>query len=434
LQYCGFAFTVIARSIRDEAIQIRADWIASLTLAMTMPSGRPPLPRNVWILGFVSLLMDLSSEIYHALLPAFITLVLGLPATALGAIDGVAEATANFAKLVSGRLSDRSLRRKPWVVAGYGLGALSKPLFPLATGVATVMGARFADRIGKGIRGSPRDAMVADETPPEIRGRAFGLRQSLDTVGALLAPLAAIGLMAWFASDIRMVFWIAVIPAACSFLLAWTALREPEQHLAPFKRSPLFAGFKQLDKETKRLLQVGFLFGLARFSEAFLILKGIEIGLSEALSPVTLALFNLAYVVLAYPAGALSDRMSPRSILMAGIAVLVAGDLVLAKTSGMAGLIIGVTLWGAHMALTQGIFSRMIADSAPEELRATSFGAFWFVSGIAGLLASLGAGLLWDREGSAATFATSAGIAAMALAMLSLLPEERRSPPFQGTG
>src|SRR5690348_734612 len=236
------------------------------TLAMTMRE-RPPLPRNVWVLGFVSLFMDLSSEIYHALLPAFITLVLGLPATALGAIDGIAEATANFAKLLSGRLSDRSLRRKPWVMAGYGLAALSKPLFPLATSAPAVMVARFADRIGKGIRGSPRDAMVADETPPEIRGRAFGLRQALDTVGALLAPIAAIGLMVLLANNIRMVFWIAVVPAVGAFLLAWLALREPEQHLAPLKRSPFFAGFRMLEKDTKRLLAVGFLFGLARFSE-----------------------------------------------------------------------------------------------------------------------------------------------------------------------
>ena len=390
-------------------------------------SSRPPLPRNVWILGFVSMLMDLSSEIYHALLPAFVTIVLGLPATALGAIDGVAEATANLGKLVSGRLSDRSLKRKPWVVAGYGLAALSKPLFPLASSAATVMGARFADRIGKGIRGAPRDAMVADEAAPEIRGRAFGLRQSLDTVGALLAPVVAIGLMWWFASDIRAVFWIAIIPAFCSFFLAWLALHEPKQHLAPIKRSPVFAGFRQLDKATKRLLAVGFLFGLARFSEAFLILKGIEIGLTESMSPLTLALFNLAYVALAYPAGALSDRMSPRSILMAGIAVLVAGDLVLAKTENFAGLVLGVGLWGAHMALTQGIFSRMIADSAPEQLRATSFGAFWFVSGIAALLASLGAGLMWDRDGSSATFFTSAAVAAAALAMLSLLGDDRRA-------
>ena len=392
-------------------------------------STRPRLPRNVWILGFVSMLMDLSSEIYHALLPAFITVVLGLPATALGAIDGVAEATASLAKLFSGRLSDRSLRRKPWVIAGYGLAALSKPLFALATSGAAVMVARFSDRIGKGIRGSPRDAMVADETPPEIRGRAFGLRQALDTIGALLAPVAAIGLMAWFASDIRAVFWVAVIPAACSFLLAWLALREPEQHLAPLKRSPFFAGFRELDKATKRLLSVGFLFMLARFSEAFLILKGIEIGLSEAMSPLTLALFNLAYVALAYPAGALSDRMSPRTILIAGMGLLIAGNLVLAKTDHFAGLVLGVTLWGAHMALTQGIFSRMIADSAPENLRATSFGAFWFVTGIASLLASLGAGLLWDREGSSATFITSAAVAAVAVAMLSLLEDPARSPP-----
>ena len=392
--------------------------------------SRPPLPRNVWTLGFVSLFMDLSSEIYHSLLPAFITIVLGLPATALGAIDGVAEATANFAKLFSGRLSDRSLRRKPWIMAGYGLAALSKPLFPLAANAALVLLARFADRIGKGIRGSPRDAMIADETPPEIRGRAFGLRQALDTAGALLAPLVAIALMALLASNIRAVFWIAAIPAAISFLLAWLVLREPQQHLAPIKRSPLFGGFRQLDKETRRLLQVGFLFTLARFSEAFLILKGIDVGLDEAMSPLTLAIFNLAYVALAYPAGSLSDRMSPRSILIAGMGALILGNVVLAETGSFAGLVIGTALWGAHMALTQGIFSRMIADSAPEELRATSFGAFYFVTGIAGLLASLGAGWLWDRQGASATFLTSAGIAAVALAMLSLL--EQSSPPFKG--
>lgn len=388
---------------------------------------RPPLPRNVWILGFVSLLMDLSSEIYHALLPAFVTIVLGLPATALGAIDGIAEATANFAKLASGRLSDRNQRRKPWIVAGYGLAALSKPLFPLAGSAAALMAARFADRIGKGVRGAPRDAMVADETAPQDRGRAFGLRQSLDTVGALLAPIVAIGLMVWFAGNIRLVYWIAVVPALGAFLLCLLALREPRQHLASAKPQPLFAGFRGLTPETKRLLAVGFLFSLARFSEAFLILKGIELGLSETLSPLTLVLFNLIYVALAYPAGTLSDRMPPRTLLMIGIALLIAGDLLIAAAANYAGLALGVALWGAHMALTQGIFSRMIADSAPEHLRATSFGAFWFVSGIGLLLASLGAGYLWDHEGSAATFATGAGLAALALAMLALLPDERSS-------
>src|SRR6476620_5376550 len=213
---------------------------------MSSPT-RPKIPRTVWILGFVSLLMDLSSEIYHALLPVFVTVTLGLPATALGAIDGLAEATANFGKLVSGRLSDRGQRRKPWIMAGYGLAALSKPLFPLATSGPLVMAARFTDRIAKGIRGSPRDAMVADETPPEVRGRAFGLRQSLDTVGALLAPVVAIALMWLFANNIRSVFWIAVIPAGLSFLTAWLFLREPDQLHAPLKKSPFFAGFRHLD-------------------------------------------------------------------------------------------------------------------------------------------------------------------------------------------
>jgi len=391
-------------------------------------ASRPRLPRTVWVLGFVSLLMDLSSEIYHALLPAFVTVVLGLPVAALGAIDGVAEATASIGKLFSGRISDRSRKRKPWIVAGYGLAALSKPLFPLASSGAAVLVARFTDRVGKGIRGAPRDAMIADDTPPAVRGRAFGLRQALDTAGALLAPVVAIALMMLLAGRIRLIFWIAVLPAACSVLLAWFALREPEQRSVPSRPSPFFRGFRNLDKGTKRLLAVGFLFTLARFSESFLILKGMESGLSESWSPITLALFNLAYVALAYPAGALSDRMSSRSILMAGILVLIVGNLVLARSGTPFGLFIGVVLWGAHMALTQGIFARMIADSAPDDLRATSFGAFWFVTGIGTLLASLGAGWLWDSDGSSAAFLASAGIATVALAMLSLLDSESLSP------
>jgi MFS family permease len=386
------------------------------------------LPRNVWILGFVSLLMDLSSEIYHALLPAFITVTLGLPALALGAIDGIAEATASFAKLASGRLSDRSRRRKPWVLLGYGLAALSKPLFPIAQGAAELMGARFADRVGKGIRGSPRDAIIADETPPDIRGRAFGLRQALDTVGALIAPLAAVGLMFVFMEDIRVVFWIAVIPAALSFLLALFAVREPVTHVASAAIQPFFRGFRDLDKPTRRLLAVAFLFALARFSEGFLILRALDIGVSAALSPLALVVFDIGFVALAFPAGALSDRMRPRSILIAGMGALVAANIILAQDIGIAGLIFGILLWGAHMALTQGIFARMIADVAPDHLRATSFGAFHFVSGIGTLLASLAAGLLWDRDGAATTFLAGAGAAAVAMAMLSLLAETRSAP------
>ena len=390
-----------------------------------MQSGSK-LPRNVWILGFVSLLMDLSSEIYHALLPAFITVTLGLPVLALGAIDGIAEATASFAKLASGRLSDRSRKRKPWVLLGYGLAALSKPLFPVAQGAVELMGARFADRVGKGIRGAPRDAIIADETPPEIRGRAFGLRQALDTVGALTAPLAAVGLMILFVEDIRAVFWIAMIPAALSFLLALIAVKEPATNLAITTFQPLFRGFRELDRPVRRLLAVVFLFSLARFSEGFLILRALDVGLSPVLSPLALVAFNVGFLALAYPAGALSDQMSPRSILMAGMGVLAAANLLLAQDIGLAGLILGILLWGAHMALTQGIFARLIADVAPDHLRATSFGAFYFVSGIGTLLASLAAGYIWDRDGAATTFIAGAGAATVALAMLSLLPIDRR--------
>ena len=389
----------------------------------TTAATRPALPRTVWILGIVSLLMDLSSEIYHALLPAFLTVTLGLPVVAMGALDGFAEATSNIAKLASGAVSDRQRRRKPWILLGYGLAALSKPLFPLATSALPVLGARFIDRIGKGIRGAPRDAMIADETPPALLGRAFGLRQSLDTVGGFLAPIAAVALMWVYANDIRKVFWIAIIPAFLSFGFAVLMLRETRDK-PPLSVKMKWGGMRNLDPAVKRLIGVGFLFGLARFSESFLILKAMDAGLSTTLSPLVLALFSLAYLLLAYPAGILSDRMSSKTLLLAGIATLVVADLWLAQSATVWMVGIGVVLWGAHMALTQGIFSRMIADAAPEHQRATSFGAFFFVSGIAALLASLGAGLLWDRSGPAATFEAAAVVAAIAAAMLVLLPRE----------
>ena len=381
----------------------------------------PRLPRTVWVLGIVSLLMDLSSEIYHALLPAFLTVTLGLPVAAMGAIDGVAEATANMVKLISGRLSDRQRRRKPWIMLGYGLSALSKPLFPVAGGALPVLGARFADRIGKGIRGAPRDAMIADETPPELRGRAYGLRQSLDTVGAFLAPLAAIALMAWLAGDIRTVFWIAAIPAFASFLVAWLVLRESEHHVASDGKATL-AGFRDITPETHRIILVGFVFTLARFSEGFLILRALDIGVTATLSPLVLVLFNLAFGLLAYPAGILADRVGARGLLLGGIVLLVVADVVLALPFGLAGLIAGTLLWGGHMAMTQGLFAKLVADSSPAPLRATSFGAFFFSSGIATLLASIGAGVIWDSSGAPATFIAGAALAALAALMLILLP------------
>ena len=386
-----------------------------------MPS-RPRLPRTVWILGIVSLLMDLSSEIYHALLPAFLTITLGLPVAAMGALDGIAEATASMAKLVSGRLSDRQQRRKPWILLGYGMAALSKPLFPLAQGALPVLGARFIYRVGKGIRGAPRDAMIADETPHELRGAAYGLRQALDTVGGTIAPLAAVGLMILFASDIRAVFWVAIIPAFLSFFFAWAMLRETREPM-PTTAAAKWGGWRHLDLQVKRLLAVGFLFALARFSESFLILKAMDVGIGAQWSPLALALFSLSYMLLAYPAGALSDRTDPRSVLLGGIALLVAADLWLANADDLWSVAFGIVLWGAHMALTQGIFARMIADAAPDHERATSFGAYFFVSGVATLLASLGAGLIWDRDGAAMTFTIAAGVAALAGTMLWLMPK-----------
>jgi len=384
-------------------------------------SDKARLPRTVWILGVISLLMDLSSEIYHALLPAFLTITLGLPVAAMGAIDGIADATTNIAKLVSGRLSDRQQRRKRWIVLGYGMAALSKPLFPLAQGAMPVLGARFLDRIGKGIRGAPRDAMIADETSSDLRGAAYGLRQALDNVGGFLAPLAAIGLMLLFADDIRAVFWIATIPAFLSFLFAWTMLKETDRPIAAMDQVR-WGGWRSLDVRVRRLIGIGFLFGLARFSESFLILKAMDVGLAAAWSPLVLALYALTYMLLAYPAGSLSDRMNPNTLLLAGIALLVAADLWLAVATSLWGVFAAVALWGAHMALTQGIFARMIADAAPESERATSFGAFFFASGVATLLASLGAGLLWDRGGPADTFTAAAGVAVLAGAMLWLTP------------
>lgn len=386
---------------------------------------RLKLPRTVWILGVVSLLMDLSSEIYHALLPAFLTVTLGLPVVAMGAIDGIAEGTANIAKLVSGRISDKQRRRKPWILLGYGMAALSKPLFPLAQGALPVLGARFIDRIGKGIRGAPRDAMIADETPPDLRGAAYGLRHALDAVGGTLAPLLAIGLMLLLAEDIRLVFWIAAIPAFLSFLFAWAMLKEPETVGGGPDAQIAWGGWRSLDIGVRRLIGVGFLFGLARFSEGFLILKALDVGLAPAWSPLALAMFSLAFLVLAYPAGALSDRMEPRSVLLGGIAVLIVANLWLGQATTLWAVFAGIALWGAHMALTQGIFARIIADAAPDHQRATSFGAFFFSSGVAAVLASLGAGWLWDRGGPAETFTVAAGVAALAGAMLWLLPARR---------
>jgi MFS family permease len=384
--------------------------------AITPP--RPAIPRTVWALGFVSLFMDISSEIIHALLPLFMTTTLGLSVAFVGLIDGIAESTASTTKVFSGYVSDRLGKRKPLILLGYGLGAVSKPFFPLAAGALPVLFARFADRIGKGIRGAPRDALVADVTPPEIRGRAFGLRQSMDTVGAVLGPLLAIGLMILFSNDMRAVFWVAVIPAFLAVLCVvfWVkdnAIADGPAHV-PIKLAEL----KQLGRGYWMVVAIGVVFTLARFSEAFLILKATAEGLPLWLAPLVLVVMNLVYAAGAYPAGILSDRSGTRVLLLSGLACLVLADIILATSVGLAGAFAGICLWGLHMALTQGVLARLVADTTSARLRGSAFGLFNLAAGVALFVASAAAGLIWSAFGPAMTFSAGALAAAVAAAVV----------------
>ncbi len=383
----------------------------------------PRIPGGVWVLGGVSLLMDVSSEMIHALLPLFLVTTLGAGALAVGLIEGLAESTALVVKIFSGVLSDRLGRRKGLAVAGYALGALTKPLFAVAPHTAVVLGARLLDRVGKGVRGAPRDALVADITPPEVRGAAFGLRQSLDTVGAFLGPLLATGLMLLWADDFRRVFWVAVIPGALSVALLQLGLREPPHRADGRRPNPLRGeSLRRLTGPYWWVVGVGAIFTLARFSEAFLVLRARQGGVPLALVPLVMVAMNVVYALSAYPFGKLSDRVDHRRLLALGLLVLVAADLVLARSGGLGVVLAGVALWGVHMGITQGLLATMVAAVAPADLRGTAFGLFNLVSGLAMLLASALAGLLWDRAGAAWTFHAGALFCALALAVLAARP------------
>jgi MFS family permease len=382
------------------------------------------IPRTVWALGAVSLLMDLSSELVHSLLPVLMVTVLGASMLAVGLVEGIAEATASIVKLFSGAISDRLGRRKPIVVLGYGLAALSKPLFPLASSVPLVLGARFMDRIGKGIRGAPRDALIADVTPEGARGAAYGLRQALDTVGAMLGPLAAIGLMLALTNDVRSVLWWAVVPAALAVVVLVLFVKEPPGAVAPLER-PVFKSFYRIGTRTWLVVAIGAVLTLARFSEAFLVLRAQSLGVALAMVPIVLVVMNVAYTATAYPAGVAADRGHRKGLLVWGLVALIASDLVIASTTSWALFFTGIALWGLHMGLTQGLLSTLVADAAPPDLRGTAFGVFHLVSGVAMLLASVIAGVLWDVYGAAWTF--YAGAAFTALALLGLLAVRRSS-------
>lgn len=380
------------------------------------------VPRSVVALGFVSLLMDTSSELIHALLPVFMVSALGISVVAVGIIEGIGEATAAMVKVFSGTLSDRIGKRKLLAIVGYGLAAVTKPVFPLANTALEVLAARTLDRIGKGIRGAPRDALIADVTPPEIRGAAYGMRQALDSIGAFAGPLLAMLLMAIYADNFRAVFWWAVLPAAAAVLVLIFGVQEPDGLRRPdARRWPISrVELARLPRAYWTVVVIGVVFTLARFSEAFLVLKAQDSGLTLALIPLVLIWMNAVYAVVAGPAGALSDRVGRERVLLAGLAALVCADLALALVPALPGVFLGVGLWGLHLGLTQGLLSALVADTAPPDLRGTAFGLFNLVTGAALLIASALAGWLWSTLGSTATFAAGAvfsAVAALALAM-----------------
>ena len=392
----------------------------------TRPATLQGIPGGVWALGFVSMLMDISSEMIHALLPVYMVTVLETSALTVGIIEGVAEATASITKVFSGALSDWLGKRKLLAAIGYGLAAFTKPIFPLAPTVEWLVAARFVDRIGKGIRGAPRDALVADISPAHLRGASFGLRQSLDTIGAFLGPLLAVGLMWLMADHFSAVFWIAVIPAFLSLGLILVAVREPERKEGlrrvrmPLSRSEL----GRLGATYWWVVAVAAVFTLARFSEAFLVLRAQSIGLPLMLVPIVLVIMNIAYAMSAYPLGALSDRIDRVTILILGLLLLLMADLFLAFVPGLIGLAVGVILWGLHMGFTQGLLATLVADAAPEELRGTAFGMFNLITGLALLVASVIAGALWDVPGPQGTFLGGAAFTVLTLA--GLLPVRGR--------
>ncbi len=365
------------------------------------------------------MLMDISSELIHSLLPLFLVGALGASALTVGLIEGLAESTTLIVKVFSGVLSDYLGRRKGLAVVGYALGALTKPLFAMASTIGIVVAARLLDRIGKGIRGAPRDALVADMAPAQLRGAAFGLRQALDTVGAFVGPLLAVGLMLLWADDFRAVFWVAVIPAVLSVVLLIVGIREPKRPSTERRTNPIRKdNLSRLSRRYWWVVCIGAAFTLARFSEAFLVLRAQGAGIPVALVPLVMVAMNVVYAASAYPFGQLSDRMSHRSLLALGLLVLVAADLVLATGGGWVTVLVGVALWGVHMGMTQGLLATMVADTAPADLRGTAYGFFNLVSGVAMLIASTVAGLLWDRLGAPATFHAGAGFCVVALIAL----------------
>jgi MFS family permease len=417
--YCGVCAVYIAQ--RDNKV--------IMNYQLFPKTVYPRLPIGIWGLGFVSMFMDISSELVHSLLPIFMATVLGTSMVTIGIIEGFAEGAAAITKVFSGAISDYCGKRKLLAVAGYALSAVTKPIFPLATTIGWVFGARFVDRIGKGIRGAPRDALVADIAPLQLRGAAYGLRQSLDSVGAFIGPLMAVIFMIWFTNDIRAVLWLAVLPAFIAVFLLIIAVREPESpdRAADPRNRLTLTDTKRLPMRYWLIVVLGAVFTLARFSEAFLILRAQDVGLAIAYVPMIMIVMNIFYSIFAYPAGAAADRLSARILLVFGLAILVVADVILAMAVSPWITFAGAAFWGLHMAFTQGLLSKLVADTAPADLRGTAFGMFNLVSGVALFLASFIAGSLWTAFGASATFIAGASFAILAAMGLLLYRPKTRS-------
>jgi len=386
------------------------------------------MPRSVWVLGFVSLLMDTSSELIHSLLPLFLVTTIGTSVLTVGLIEGAAEATALIVRVFSGVLSDYLGKRKALAVAGYGLAAITKPLFAIASTAGLVFSARIIDRVGKGIRGAPRDALVADVTPSDLRGTAYGLRQALDTVGAVLGPLLAMSFMLLWSDNFRAVFWIAVVPAFLSVALLLIGVRDTGQKADGKRSNPVqWQNLKRMGSFYWWVVAIGAVFTLARFSEAFLLLRAQQGGLHLALIPLVMVAMNIVYSLSSYPLGKLADRVSHIKLLTAGLAILICADIVLAIGNHWSVVIVGVSLWGLHLGMTQGLLAAMVADASPEDLRGTGFGFFNLASGLALLLASPLAGYLWDRFGATFTFSTGAAFCFMAMVAILVMSYQAKN-------
>jgi MFS family permease len=311
------------------------------------------------------------------------------------------------------------------------MAAITKPLFPLAPSLGWVLTARFVDRIGKGIRGAPRDALIGDLAPPALRGACYGLRQSLDTVGAFVGPMLAAVLMAATADDFRLVFWVAAIPAFVAVALLVVGVHEPAAARPPGEARARLRASEVWQREPPYwwLVIIASVLTLARFSEAFLLLRAQSVGLAVALIPLVLVVMNVVYALSAYPAGYLSDRMDRRRLVALGAFVLIASDIALAGATGVGHALLGAVLWGLHMGLTQGLVAALVTDTAPARLRGTAFGILNLAGGAAMLVASVLAGWLWSYYGPSATFYAGAAFTLVALGGFAISPRPGRGSP-----